>query len=125
MSALVDTSVLIDHLRGVERALQALEHHRSTGPLHSSEIVRLEILAGMRPVEEEITRALLDSLIWHPVDTGIAEEAGALGRRWLPGHHTIDSADLAIAATARQLGLPLLTVNVRHFPMFDGLRAPY
>ena len=122
---LVDTSVLIDHLRGDERALHALERHRASGPLHSSEMVRLEILAGMRPAEEEATRILLDSLIWHPGDTGIAEDAGALGRRWLPSAHTIDSADLAIAATALQLGLPLLTTNVRHFPMFDQLRAPY
>ena len=125
MSVLVDTSVLIDHLRGDERALRALERHRASGPLHSSEIVRLEILAGMRPAEEEATRILLDSLIWHPIDTSIAEDAGALGRRWLPSHHTIDSADLAIAATALQHGLPLLTTNVRHFPMFDELRAPY
>lgn len=125
MSVLVDTSVLIDHLRGDERALHALERHRASGPLHSSEMVRLEILAGMRPAEEAATRILLDSLIWHPVDTGIAEDAGALGRRWLPSHNTIDSADLAIVATALQLGLPLLTTNVRHFPMFDQLRAPY
>ena len=27
--------------------------------------------------------------------------------------------------TAEYLGLPLATMNVRHFPMFRGLRAPY
>ncbi|MHB1172087.1 MAG: PIN domain-containing protein [Lacisediminihabitans sp.] len=45
-------------------------------------------------------RSLLSTLVWHPVDAEVAEEAGALGRRWLPSHHTIDGADLAIAATA-------------------------
>jgi predicted nucleic acid-binding protein len=68
---------------------------------------------------------VLSALIWHPVDTQVAEQAGALGRQWLPSHHRIDSADLAIAATAQLTGLPLLTMNVRHFPMFPGLRPPY
>ena len=102
-----------------------LEDHRSAGPLHASDITRLEVLAGMRLVEETATRSLLSTLIWHPVDAQVAEEAGALGRQWLPSHHTIDSADLAIAATAQLTGLPLLTKNVRHFPMFPNLTAPY
>jgi len=34
-------------------------------------------------------------------------------------------ADLLIAATAGQLNLPLATTNVRHFPMFTGLKPPY
>jgi predicted nucleic acid-binding protein len=43
----------------------------------------------------------------------------------LPSHHSIDSADLAIAATAIQNRLRLLTLNVRHFPMFTDLASPY
>jgi len=34
-------------------------------------------------------------------------------------------ADLVIAATAQDLGLELATGNVKHFPMFKSLRAPY
>jgi hypothetical protein len=30
-----------------------------------------------------------------------------------------------IAATAKELGADLVTLNVKHFPMFPGLRAPY
>jgi hypothetical protein len=48
----------------------------------------------------------------------VAEEAGALGRRWLASHHPIYSADLAIAATTILNSSRLLTSNVRHFPMF-------
>lgn len=125
MSAFVDTSVLIDYLRGHQGAATVLETHRAAGQLHASEITRLEVLAGMRTSEEEATRSLLSALVWHPVDTEVAERAGMLGRRWLPSHHTIDSADLAIAATAQITGLPLLTTNVRHYPMFAELRSPY
>ena len=125
MTAVVDTSVLIDYLRGHEGAAGVLEGEREAAPLHASEITRLEVLAGMREAEEEATRSLLSTLVWHSVDAEVAEEAGALGRRWLAGHHTIDGADLAIAATVIRSGARLLTRNVRHFPMFADLRPPY
>jgi hypothetical protein len=125
MTALVDTSLLIDYLRGHEGAAEVLENERAAAPLHASEITRLEILAGMRPAEEDATRSLLSTLVWHPVDAEVAEEAGALGRQWLPSHHTIDGADLAIAATAIRTASRLLTRNVRHFPMFTDLHTLY
>jgi len=93
--------------------------------LHASEITRLEVLAGMREEEQDRTRSTLSGLRWHPVDAEVAEEVGELGRAWLPSHHGIDAADLAIAATTMLLEARLLTLNVRHFPMFPGLRAPY
>jgi predicted nucleic acid-binding protein len=125
VTALVDTSVLVDYLRGEQDAARALEDERGSAPLHASEITRLEVLAGMRAAEEGPTRSLLSTLIWHPVDADVAEQAGALGREWLPSHHNIDAADLAIAATVIRSGSHLLTRNVRHFPMFRGLQAPY
>ncbi len=125
MTALVDTSVLIDYLRGDATAAELLEAERSAEVLHASEITRLEVLAGMRPAEEDRTRLLLSTLVWHPVDETVAEEAGTLGRRWLPSHNTVDAADLAIAATALLIGARVLTRNVRHFPMFPDLRPPY
>ena len=69
-------------------------------------------------------RSLLSTLVWYPVDEHVAKEAGALGRHRLPGRHSIDGADLAIAAAIRN-GSRLLTRNVRRFPTFAGLHAPY
>jgi predicted nucleic acid-binding protein len=125
VTALVDTSVLVDYLRGHEQAAELLEQERRAAPLHASEVTRLEILAGMRPAEEDETRSLLSTLVWHSLDSEVAEEAGALGCRWLPSHRGIDGADLAIAATAIRTQSRLLTRNVRHFPMFPALRMPY
>lgn len=121
----MDTSVLIDVLRGEATAAEVLRNARLAGPLHASEVTRLEVLAGMRPQEEAATRALLAAFIWHPLDDQVAEVAAEFGRRWLPSHRGIDSADLAIAATAALLDAALLTRNVKHFPMFSGLSAPY
>lgn len=125
MSVVVDTSVLIDYLRGNELAAHVLERGRSLAPLVASEFARLEVLARMRPSEEAETRGLMSALVWHPVDESVAEEAGALGRRWFNSHWGIDGADLAVAATALLTDSRLLTRNVKHFPMFPGLECPY
>jgi len=125
VSALVDTSVLIDFLRARPEAVDLLQRERATEPLHASEITRVEILTGMHREEEAGTRALLEALVWHPVDAEVAEIAGDLGRRWRPVHRAMDGADLAIAATAQLGGHRLLTLNVRHFPMFADLEPPY
>ena len=125
MTTLVDTSVLIDVLRGVDAARDVLLTAMGRTRLRASEITRLEVLAGMRRDEEDATRSLLGTVHWHPVDEAVAERAGMLGRRWLSPHRGIDGADLAIAATAQLLDADLLTRNVRHFPMFTELRQPY
>ena len=125
MTVVVDTSIIIDVLRGDSAAALVLRESRESGPLHASEVTRLEVLAGMRAHEEHATRALLGVFTWHPLDERLAEIAGELGRQWLPGNRGIDSADLAIAATAIGLDAQLLTRNVKHFPMFSELSAPY
>lgn len=125
MTVVIDTSVIIDVLRGHAAAAAVLRDARSEGLLHASEITRLEVLAGMRAGEERATRSLLDAFVWHPLDVQLAELAGELGRQWLPGNRGIDAADLAIAATATFLRAELLTMNVKHFPMIVGLSAPY
>ncbi|MEE6286844.1 PIN domain-containing protein [Georgenia sp. MJ173] len=124
MTVLVDTSILIDVLRGERAAATALRDARASGVLHASEVTRVEVLAGMRPQESDATRALFGAFAWHPLDERVADIAGDLGRRWLPSHRGIDSADLVIAATAIAIDARLLTRNVKHFPMFRGLAAP-
>lgn len=125
MTVVVDTSILIDVLRGTPAAAAILREARTAGLLHASEVTRLEVLAGMRAQEERATRTLFGAFVWHPLDENIAEIAGQLGREWLPSNRGMDSADLAIAATAIAHDARLLTRNVKHFPMFAELSAPY
>jgi predicted nucleic acid-binding protein len=125
MTVVVDTTILIDVLRKEQDALTVLTEVLASGAIHASEVVRLEVLAGMRADETRATRSLLSAVVWHPLDETIAEIAGELGRQWLPANRGIDAADLAIAATVIALDGRLLTRNVKHFPMFRGLQAPY
>ena len=127
MRLVLDTSVLIDHLRGRPAAATTLipDAIERGDELCSSYVVRAELLAGMRAGEEETTRDLMRLIAWYDVDEALSEAAGALGRRYLASHQGIEVADLIVAALTEQLDADLKTTNVKHFPMFKALRAPY
>lgn len=123
---LIDTTIAVDHLRGHSPATQLLEDFiESDEILLASELTRFELLAGMRPEEIEATEAFSSVLSWVPVDEEIARVAGNLASEYRRAHSGIDAVDYLLAATASVLDAPLLTTNVRHFPMFPTLQAPY
>lgn len=127
MTLVVDTSILIDHLRGDDRArrlLVAATASRSER-LTASVLTKVEVLAGMRPDEETATRRLFAIFEWMPVTESLAERAGDLARRHLRSHPGVDPVDLVIAATTEELEATLWTRNRRHFPMLQNLRDPY
>lgn len=119
----LDTTVFIDVLRRDPAAVAFLR--AVDQPLWASEISRLEVIYGLRSSERKFAERLFSTIGWIPVDESIARHAGELGRKWRKSHTGIDPADLSIAATAEQLERPLATKNVKHFPMFKGLKAPY
>lgn len=126
MTILIDTSVLIDHLRGDEAAQQALANATQQGErLACLVVTRVEVLAGLRPEEELPTRRLLSALDWISVDDEIAERAGVLANRFLRSHPGVDPVDFIIAATAEIHDAILWTRNVKHFPMISDLAPPY
>jgi predicted nucleic acid-binding protein len=123
VTVLLDTSVVIDILRG---AAPAIAYARGlTEPPTCSEITRVEVMRGLRSGERRATERLLGTLRWVAVDEPIARRAGELGRRYRRSHQGLATADLIIAATVEELGLELATLNVRHFPMIAGLIPPY
>ena len=107
---LVDTDVLIDHLRG----------HRQLRPegrrLAVSVISRCELFAGRD--QPDVLGALLSAMIELAVDARIAELAGVTRRQY-----QIATPDALIAATALVHGVPLMTRNRSHFDAVDGLEV--
>lgn len=126
MKLLLDTTVFIDVLRGLENAVtflrEAVEQHHE---LWSVSVVRTEVLAGMRKGEEEATLALLDGVSWLDVTVELADHAGDLARRSLRSHRGVDTVDYLLGAGALALEARMCTSNVRHFPMFEGLQPVY
>jgi len=123
---ILDTSVFIDHLRGIERAVEALDRATVSGErLAASVLTWTEILAGVRPREMPETRRAFDAVDWIGVDVAIAERAGLLANRYRAGYAGVDPVDYVIAATADLFDAELWTRNLKHFPMFPDLRPPY
>lgn len=123
---LLDTSVAIDHLRGAPPAVDLLRRLvDEEEAILASEIVRFELLGGVRAPELEALEQFFSALSWIPVDEGIARTAGSLARQHRRAYSGIDDADYLIAATSLVLEAELLTTNVRHFPMLAGLEAAY
>ncbi len=79
----------------------------------------------MRAGEEGPTRDLMRLISWSEVDESVSEAASALGRRYLRSHPGIEVSDLIVAALAQHLDADLKTTNLKHFPMFQDLKAPY
>lgn len=123
---LLDTSVAIDHLRGSPPAVELLRALiEAEDPVLASEIVRFELLAGVREAEVAALEQFCSSISWVPVGEEVARAAGSLAQRHRRAHSGIDDADYLIAATALLLDAELLTTNVRHFPMLADLAPAY
>ena len=117
---LVDSDVLIWHLRGLARATQRLDR---LPRLIISTVTYLEVLQGMRDraemlaLQKSLNRRNTERLALTPA---ISERAAALMEVWTLSHG-LGMGDALIAATAIEHGLPLLTANVKHFGLIEGL----
>lgn len=123
---LLDSDVLIAHLRGIEAAKEwLLRVRRETGRLATSAVCVAEVGGGMRSAERREVVRLLASLDLFVVNRQVGWQAAEFMRRYRRSHSGIGLGDYLVAATVRTEGLELATLNVKHFPMFDGLRAPF
>lgn len=123
---LVDSDVLIAHLRGLPAAKGWLAGVREREGRPSVSVVSIaEVTGGMRSGERREVWRLFDTLQVVDVDELIARRSGEYQRRYRRSHEAVGLGDYLIAGTADVRGLRLATLNVRHFPMFDGLRAPF
>lgn len=126
MSVLLDTPVIVDHLRADTRASALLERlFREEERVWAAVPTRTEVLAGVRSREREPMASLFEIISWVEIDVAVADAAGEMARRYRGSHSGIDTTDYLIAAAAQSVGARLVTLNVKHFPMFPGLERAY
>jgi predicted nucleic acid-binding protein len=115
---LLDTTVLIDALRG-RPAADRLRRMRAAGDdvPHVCPINIEEIIRGLRRGEEERVRRFVDGLRIAPIGRAEAERAGRWRRDFASRGVTLSQADCLIAAAAAGVGAVLTTGNPKHFPM--------
>jgi tRNA(fMet)-specific endonuclease VapC len=119
---LLDTTVLVDALRGKVECLVLLEELTVSGHTVATSAMNIgEVYAGMRVGEETRTDRFLDSLACYPLTKEIAHRAGGLRSQWARKGRRLELADMMVAATALEYGAALMTENRKDFPM-DGLR---
>lgn len=107
---LVDTDVLVDHLRNAVRVpVPPAESAYST-------ITRAELYAGQE-ADERVIDTLLSAFEELPVDREVAEAAARIRRA-----AQVALPDAIIAASAIADRRQLVTRNVRHFRSVRGLR---
>lgn len=114
---LLDTTVLIDALRG-RPAAERIRSLRGEGPPpYVCAIVVEEIWRGIRPDEERAVRRLLGGLRVAPLGRAEGERAGRWRARFAAQGITLSQADCLIAAATVGVGARLATGNPRDFPM--------
>lgn len=122
---LVDSDILIAHLRGLPAARDWLIQARGEGPLAISVVSVAELVGGIRSGERREVWRLLASFRAEPVTEIVGHRAGDFRRQYRRSHDGIGLGDYLIAGTAAVRGYELATLNVRHFPMFKNLRPPF
>ena len=119
-AALLDTTVLIDLLRGREATHGRLRSLREAGDQAYVSAVNIEeVVRGLRPSEYDSARRLFAGLRLAPLGAEEGWRAGGWRREFASRGRTLSQADCLIAAAAASLGARLATENPKDFPMTD------
>ena len=119
---LIDSDVLIWFTRGHLGAAQRLQ---SENPWRISVVTYMELAQGCRD-KAELARLKLGLAARH---TEVLQLSPAISQRaaeLIDSHalsHGMRLADALIGATAMDSGLTLLSANIKHFGVIDGLRV--
>ena len=120
---LIDSDVIIEYLRGSERAIRYLESLEDG--LCVSAITVAEFFAGVRDNDEEAAlERFLGAFDVIPIGQALAR-LGGLCRRSHQLSHGTGLADAIVAMSAESAGAVLVTFHKRRYPMIDDLVVPH
>lgn len=117
MKYLIDTNILIDHLRGDSNATELLQRiEEGSAQAAVSVITEYELLASTKLKESEIVK--INSLLELIPRLAITSQTVRIAAKFHRDYGT-DLADALIAATAFLAKATLVTRNIKHF---DNIR---
>lgn len=119
MELLLDTTVLIDALRG-RSARDRLLAERVSGSVPWACAVNIEeVTRGLREAEQGLAMRLFDGLRIAALSRREGEQAGSWRRQFAARGVTLSQSDCLIAAAAVSVDARLATGNPKHFPMVE------
>jgi predicted nucleic acid-binding protein len=126
----VDTTLLIDLLRGKQEAINVLQKVEQNETLYTSEINVFELIEGVyiaiREVKEHLEKvfALLSKLVVLPLDRKSAIKAGFISGMLTKKGNKIGETDCLIAGIVIANGITtIITENKAHFDRVPGIEV--
>ena len=116
---LLDTTVLIDALRGRPAATRVTGLRRVGTEPWACAISVEEVWRGLHPGEELSARRLFNGLRLAPLGAAEGMRAGSWRRSYASRGITLHQADCLVAAAAAGIGAALATANIGDFPMSE------
>ena len=116
---LLDSDVIIAWLRGYEPIARLIPDLLQKGEVLAwTPISGAEVFAGVRKGEERQVENLFLVLEPLSLSPAMGRKAGQYLRAY-SGSHGVELADAFLAAAAHSEGMPLWTLNRKHYPMRD------
>ncbi len=122
-SILLDTDVLVDFFRGHSKAVAFVNAHSARIILSS--IVVAELYAGVKGDAEQAALENFVSIFRVITVSSEIAKTGGLYKRDYGKSHGVGLADGILAATAEIENAELKTLNIKHYPMLEGLWPAY
>ena len=119
---LIDTSVLIDHLRKLHKDKTVFYQLAFHCDYIISSITEFEFFVGSTPRNHQFIEELLVMLPVLPFDSACVKVAAKIYRDLKAKNQLISLPDIFIAATAIAHDLQLLTLNRKHFERIENLK---
>jgi len=124
LAILLDTSVLIDYFRKTKKANAFfVDLADQYDHFVVSVITKFEIYIGCTDSQKPFWDGIFENMVVLPLDNACIEAALNIQLQLKKVSKQIDFPDLLIAATAQQNGLPLATLNTKHFSRVEGLEV--
>ncbi len=120
---MIDTSILIDHLRKKNKRKSQFYKIIGNYTVYVSTITLFELFAGGKDEQKkQDIENIIEYLKILPFTKETAKKAGEIYLSLRSENKLIEAKDLFIAATALSHNLPLMTLNVKHFDRIAELK---